>query len=140
MKLRIKDNSVRFRITLKELETLRSEGVLRSETHVLNLDGPGGVFRCALVRDPDAQASRMEWAAEGATMRLASADFQTLANDKEEGVYIRREWTDEDGFRHRFMAFVEKDRPRSVCDKIEEWIYEERLGQKPLTRPIPKGR
>jgi hypothetical protein len=139
MKLRIKDNSVRFRITLKELETLRSEGVLRSETHVLNLDGPGGVFRCSLVRDPDAQASRMEWAAEGATMRLAPEDFQTLAKEEEEGIYLRREWTDEDGFRHRFMAFVEKDRPRSTCDKIEEWIYEERLGQKPLTRPIPKA-
>jgi hypothetical protein len=139
MKLRIKDNAVRFRITLKELETLRSEGALSRETHILGPAGPAGAFRYSLVRDAEAKESRLELEANGMALRLAPADFETLAREDEEGVYIRREWATEDGSRQRFMAFVEKDRPGSVCDKPEEWVYEERLGQRPETRPIPSG-
>jgi hypothetical protein len=140
MKLRIQDDAVRFRITLKELEVLRSEGAVRRETRALGPNGPDGTFRYALVRDPEAKVSRLELDAASITMRLAPADFETLASENEEGVYIRREWSTRDGSRQRFMAFVEKDRPGSTCNKPEEWIYEERRGERPETRPIPSAK
>jgi hypothetical protein len=137
VKIRIKDNAVRFRITLKELERLRAEGLLASETRVLGPAGPAGVFRYAVLRDPGAKESNLEMGDRDMTMRLAQRDFEALASDDQEGVYIRREWTDHDGSVRRFMVFVEKDRPGSVCDKPEEWVYEERIGARPVTRPIP---
>lgn len=138
MKLRIKDSSIRFRITLKELEELRAAGRLAKETVVPAGEDASLVFRYALEVDRTGKETVLDLQPYAMTVRLSAADFEALARDDEEGIYIRREWQDAGtGQARRFMAFVEKDRPGSTCEKPEEWIYEEVLGQRPRTVPIP---
>ncbi len=137
MKLRIKDNSVRFRITLKELEELQSAGRLERSMRVPNPNGADAEFRYTAVIDPQSTESRVEVEAFLIRLVLGQGDFERLCAPDHEGTYVKREWEDETGRRHRFMAFIEKDRPGSTCVKPEEWIYEERPGGHPETRPIP---
>jgi hypothetical protein len=138
MKLRIKDNSVRFRITLTELEELQSAGRLERRTRVPNPTGADAEFRYGAVLDPESMESRVEVEAFSIRLVLCRRDFDRLRAPDQEGAYVKREWEDETGRRHRFMAFIEKDRPGSTCAKPEEWIYEERRGGHPETRPIPE--
>lgn len=39
-------------------------------------------------------------------------------------MYIQKETPLPDGTVHKFMVFIEKDRPATKCDKRDEWIYE----------------
>jgi len=120
MKLRIQDSSVRLRITLKELETLQQKAVLEK----VCLIPVGASFRY-LVRVRDALAeSRVVAQPYSLALELSTEDLRTLENPESEGVYLRKEWTDNQGVARRFMAFIEKDRPASTCRKIEAWIYE----------------
>ena len=137
MKLRIKDNAVRFRITLKELEELRSSGCIERRTRVPGAGGEWREFRYAAMVDTESSESRMELGAFEMVLVLGRQDFETLCDPENEGTYVRNEWRGPDGEWHRFMAFIEKDRPGSACVKPEEWIYEEIPGRRPLTRPIP---
>ncbi|MDK2972782.1 MAG: hypothetical protein PWP23_2537 [Candidatus Sumerlaeota bacterium] len=137
MKIRIQDNSVRFRLTLREVETLEKEGRIERVTRVLNADGPAGVFRYAIVAVPSAAESTLELDGASIEFRLAPADLAVLLDPTQEGVYLRREWSGRDGETQRFMAFAEKDRPGSTCVKPEAWIYDAQPGHPPETRPIP---
>ena len=139
MKIRIQDHSIRYRITLQELEELRVMGRLDRLTRILGPAGPCGEFHYSLAVDTGLGDSTVDCADRGISLSLSVTDFETLSRPSEEGVYLRREWVDELGGAHRFLAFVEKDRPGSVCDKPEEWIYQERPGMRPETRPIPTG-
>jgi len=123
MKIRIQDSSVRFRITLKELESLVGEGRVQRECVV---PAAGGVARLsyAVVVDAALEASDLALEPFAVVLRLAQRDLATLASPAEEGIYIRREWRDSSGVQQRFMVFLEKDRPASTCKKIESWIYE----------------
>ena len=134
MKIRIKDNSLRYRVTLRELGALQAEGKI--ERH-MRVPGPAGAFCYALVLDSRAPESSVCVEDRGIRLILAKKDFETLCRLDEEGVYLRREWQDESGEAHRFIAFVEKDRPGSACEKAEEWIYDESPGRRPETQPIP---
>ena len=142
MKLRLKDNSVRFRITLKELEALHKNHYLEKETWMPGLPGLGAqVFRYAIHVSRELGESRLVAEPCSMTAELSLADFEVLSSSEEEGVYIRREWEDDHGQTQRFMFFVEKDRPSSTCEKPEEWIYEERTNQRPRLQSIPsKGK
>lgn len=135
MKLRIQDNSVRFRITLKELEQLVRTGAIRSETQTPP-EGSEAVFRYAVTVDQSLLQSRLHIAAFAFTLALSQPDFDELLKPSNEGVYVRNEWTDASGATRRFIVFIEKDRPASVCEKPEAWIYEERHCAAPSTRPI----
>lgn len=144
MKLRIQDSSVRFRITLKELEVLRGKGTLAREARVPM--GPAGqdgvvVFRYEVLRDAGAAESVLRVQPFLFQLVLAEADFEELADPTREGVYIRREWTGEEGEVRRFMVFIEKDRPGSTCIKQEAWVYDvDHSTQSAETRPIPERR
>jgi hypothetical protein len=137
MKIRIQDSSVRFRLTIRETETLLCERRLESFTLVLTPQGPGGRFRYALSLREELPESTLLLDALSIEFALCPADAQTLLAPDQEGIYLRREWQDAAGQTHRFMAFVEKDRPGSTCIKPEQWIYDVRPGQPPLTVPIP---
>lgn len=139
MKIRIQDSSVRFRITLKELEVLGETGALARETRVPSPDGAApAVFRYEVRRDADAPESRFHVKPFGMCLVLSDSDFRHLADPANEGAYIRREWTDEEGRPRRFMVFIEKDRPGSTCIKQEAWIYElDYANGRAETRPIP---
>ena len=120
MKLRIQDSSVRFRITLKELEIIESGGGIEKACHLPN----GTVFRYMASINRELPESRMVAEPFSIAIELSTPDAEQLSDPAQEGVYIRREWTDDTGEPRRFMAFIEKDRPASTCKKIEAWIYE----------------
>lgn len=138
MKLRIKDNSVRFRITLKEWETLRDTHRLSAVTRVPGRQHALVEFRYGISRDPDATDSRLEVAPFQFVFVLGREDFEALSDPAREGVYCREEWQRSDGEIERFIVFVEKERPGAACEKPEAWIYEETPGRPPSTRPIPR--
>lgn len=140
MKLRIRDNTVRFRITLRELEALESNGKLEKETMIPSMESPESptVFTYSLCVAKDLKESRLVAGAFSLTAELSQEDFDTLKSETEEGVYVRKEWKDKKGTESRFMLFVEKDRPGSTCTKPEEWVYEHIPGSTPETRPIKK--
>ncbi|MGI8905956.1 MAG: DUF7009 family protein [Candidatus Sumerlaeaceae bacterium] len=133
MKIRIQDNSVRFRITIKELETLLADGAIISRTafpgtreaHVLS-------YGITSVRD--AHESRIRFTGDQIIAELCERDLQLLKDDSREGVYCPSELPRLDG--ERFIFFIEKDRPGSACEKPEHWIYEESAGKPTGFRPI----
>jgi hypothetical protein len=133
MKLRIQDNSIRYRITLRELEDLKTYGCVERFCRT-----PwGGELRYA-VRVDSSGESRVDIGASSVTLVLSQADFAVLCDETNEGVYVRREWQGPDGAPQRMIAFVEKDRPATACDKPEYWIYEGHAGGEETRRPIPK--
>ncbi len=138
MKIRIKDCAVRYRITLKELDELNSTGRLEAVTEIYSEDGAAheGSFRYGVAIDKEASASRCAIEPGSIMFHLCADDAERLNAAGQEGVYLRRESRLPGGRIHRFMAFVEKDRPGSTCDKPEAWIYEEKAGAAPDTRQI----
>jgi hypothetical protein len=136
MKLRIQDNSIRFRITVKELEALVGEG--RIERACAFPGSPS--LRYVVSRDDKAPKSYVFHGPCLIELRLCADDMAVLSDPESEGAYIRREWEDADGEHQRFMAFIEKDRPASTCKKIESWIYEGHNGQENILTPIPAKR
>ncbi len=137
MKIRIQDHSIRFRLTLREVEEFAASGRLERVTRVLGEHGPVAEFRYALERREDGAPSEVLLGASSITMRLGASDCADLIDPANEGAYVRREWRDPAGATHRFMAFVEKDRPGSTCVKPEAWIYDAPRGGPVQTRPIP---
>lgn len=140
MKIRIQDNSIRLRVTLREVEVFANMGVLSRTTQVVGPKGLGPRFEYRLEHDAGLAESVVELDALCIAVRLCSADRAELVRDDNEGVYIRREWIAPDGASHRFMAFVEKDRPGSTCVKKEQWIYDAPPHGPVETRPIPQRR
>lgn len=137
MKIRIQDNSIRYRLTLREVEALATEGRVTRQTQVLGPDGPDSIFSYELRHDPTLPESRVKIDGAHIIVSLCDGDRATLLTPEEEGVYIRREWIAPGGEKHRFMAFVEKDRPGSTCIKAEAWIYDLPVNTPVETRPIP---
>lgn len=132
MKIRIQDNSVRFRITLKELDELNANGSIEGRsTSILSSAAAGGTLVYGVRAVPSATASECQVTSAGIWLELCPSDLATLNDAAQEGVYLRREHNGE-----RFMAFIEKDRPGGKCDKPEAWVYEYAPGQAPSTKPI----
>ena len=138
MKLRIQDNSVRFRITIRELEKLTDSGVLTSETRIPCAGGNSSVFKYTVSHDASASATTLRLEPCEFELKLSQADFDQLADPAREGTYIQREWS-ENGETHRFMVFIEKDRPGSACIKPEAWVYDMRHGQESTVVAIRAG-
>ncbi|MEO8377056.1 MAG: hypothetical protein ABI579_05235 [Candidatus Sumerlaeota bacterium] len=137
MKIRIQDNSIRLRLTIKEVEAFADSGSVIRSTQLVNGSGLGPSFAYRLENAPELAESEVVIEGASISVRLCPADRAALLKPEEEGVYIRREWTDPAGETHRFMAFVEKDRPGSACEKKEQWIYDAPRGGPIETRPIP---
>jgi hypothetical protein len=137
VKIRIQDNSIRLRMTLREVETFAETGSIARSTQVVTPQGLGPVFRYSLEFDSTLSESEVLIDGSAITVQLCMTDRDTLLNQQEEGVYIRREWNSPDGKSHRFMAFVEKDRPGSTCVKKEQWIYDAPPHGPVETRSIP---
>lgn len=137
MKIRIQDNSIRLRLTLREVETFAAEGVVARGTQVVDPGGLGPRFEYRLEYDAALAESVVEMRGLAIVVRLDAKDRAELLRADVEGVYLRREWIAPDGQCHRFMAFVEKDRPGSTCVKKEQWIYDAPPHGPVETRPIP---
>jgi hypothetical protein len=129
MKIRIQDNSIRFRITVRELEELAERGELMRTTTFPT----GTVFSYGIRVKTEAAQSSIDMADGAIVAVLSAADLDLLRDDSREGVYCRTEAAEE---RARFIFFVEKDRPGATCEKPEHWIYEEHAGKPASFRPI----
>lgn len=138
MKVRIQDNSVRFRITLEELEQLNASGRIEAVSELYSEDGVSceGRFVYGVAVALDEPAGYCQMQPGSIFLYLSKRDLARLNDPAEEGVYLRREVNLKSGEAHRFIAFIEKDRPPTKCDKPEEWIYQRRPGEAPVTRPI----
>jgi hypothetical protein len=137
MKIRIQDNSLRLRLTLREIESFEQHGLLEKSMQVVTPGGLGPIFHYRLRYDPSLSESEVQIGELCITVQLCNADRKALIQPDQEGVYIRREWISPEGDSHRFMAFVEKDRPGSTCIKKEQWIYDVSRQGDVETRPIP---
>ncbi|NUP90378.1 MAG: hypothetical protein HUU25_11255 [Candidatus Sumerlaeia bacterium] len=139
MKIRIRDDSLRLRITLSELESLQRDGRLESQMRCLTSRGPGGVFRYGVAVDSSRRESEAEVQAFEVRLVITPSDLAALLDPSREGICLQRESCGPDGS-HRFCATLEKDRPAASCEKPEEWIYQDRPDHRPETRPIPLRR
>jgi hypothetical protein len=124
MKLRILDNSFRFRITLRELEILGGTGRIETAARFPPTGNREPSFSYAVSVDPEAPDSELRIDPFRIEFVLSRADLDRLRDPGTEGVYCRREWRDPAGDTVRAMAFLEKDRPATSCDKPEVWIYD----------------
>lgn len=110
MKIRIKSHSVRFRFSPEDLERFRQEGLVTEETTIPVPEAEPAVFRSTVRQAPAGEDSWLIPANFGFDLRLSPADSQTLLSEDNEGVYVRREWTNAEGRSIRFLAYVEKDK------------------------------
>lgn len=129
---------MRYRITLKELEQLNETGRIEAVTETYSGDDAkcAGRFVYAVTADPSAAESFCDIQPGSIILHLAKDSVAELNDPTNEGFYLHRETMLPSGEVHRFMAFIEKDRPPTHCDKPEEWIYEKEPGKTPETRPI----
>lgn len=122
MKLRILNSSFRFRISPEELRDLAATGTAVSEG-CIPPSGAETTFRYGIQVDPGAEQGFLRLQPFSIMLVLSPAELATLRDPDREGVYLRREWTDANGLPARSMAFVEKDRPASRCEKPEAWVF-----------------
>jgi hypothetical protein len=119
--LRLRDSSIRVRLSLEEVEALRAAGRVERETHV-----PGGsaAFRYAVAVDERAAETFVRLAPFELEVVLASADLSYIADPSRDGVSLRRAWTDREGRPRRGLIVVEKDRMGEKPSDDESWIYD----------------
>lgn len=110
MKLRIHDGTFRFRITGEEHDQLREAGSIRSENKVPGTSGGAQTFIFKILRETGETPTRLELEPYGVTLRLSPTDFNKLLEPDREGIYVEKQWTDDQGSESYFLAFVEKDR------------------------------
>jgi hypothetical protein len=135
----MQDNSIRFRLTIKETELLEREKRLDRRTEILGSGGSINVFAYSISVDERISDSEIRLGPASIEFVLCPTDARCLFDPTREGVYVRREIAEPDGGARRFLAFVEKDRPGSTCIKPEEWIYDVEGGRPVRTVPIPKS-
>jgi hypothetical protein len=112
MKLRIEDNSVRFRISSEELERLNEEGRLESAVQLYTEDGRmlEGEFIYALAVEREFGATRCQIDPSFILFILHPGDLALLNLRREEGFVHERISTSPDGEQRYFKAWVEVDR------------------------------
>lgn len=123
MKLQINENSLRFRISKQDLRKLLETGRIKASV-ILHSEGGSGVDGRFdyVIKVAKEGAWRVEFKQGGICLYLRPKDLETLADENEEGVYLRRESTSPSGEVRRFMAFVEIDKEKKDRVRPEDWI------------------
>jgi hypothetical protein len=98
--------------------------------------GTGARFSYGIRVNPDTTDGFISFDGKAILTTISAAELSQLQDDSREGIYFRHEPADEGA--KRFIFFIEKDRPSSVCEKPEQWIYEEAGGKVQSLRPIAK--
>lgn len=123
MKLRLLDDSFRFRVTSDELGLLQQTGSLLTTSRFPGDDGEVA-FTFGIRIEEGILESRMEAGPGSLQLCLSVQDLQLLLDPDCEGVYLKRQWGDPAGATRRAIAFVEKERRSSPLSGPEDWIYE----------------
>lgn len=124
MKLRIENNSIRFRITPAELERLNQRTRVEASTKLMSEDGASvdGEFIYALAVDRDGGPTRCRIEPSFVMFILHPDELAVLNAPGEQSVYYHRECTLPSGETHRFMAYVEIDKPVKKRNRPEAWL------------------
>lgn len=124
MKLRIENNSIRFRITLEELERLNRRSRLEAATQLFTADGKAleGEFIYALAVDTEGGPTRCLIDPSFIMLVLHPDSLEVLNQRGEQGYTYQRESKMPDGETRRFMAYVELDRPAKKRNRPEDWL------------------
>jgi hypothetical protein len=103
MKLRIKGNAVRYRITQSELAKLITDGRVEDTVHL----GPGeeSKFTYTLEQSEDLSATTLQYRSTAMTIVIPSQDAQKWAHSNEVGIYASIDL----GLRGELNLLVEKD-------------------------------
>jgi hypothetical protein len=120
MKLRIRDNSLRMRISPEEFAQLRETGKLQSRCCIPSPAGEVTSLIYTVEISPDAAESSVVLEPFCIRFIITPSDFEAFSAPKNEGAYFRLEFTNPLGEKDRFTYFLEKDRPGVSCAKPEE--------------------
>ena len=126
MKLRIENNSVRFRITPEELAQLNDRCRVETSTKLYSEDGRNveGEFIYSLTVDKEGGATRCRIEPSFIMLILHPDELDTLNASRNGGVHYRRESVSPSGEVRRFMAYVEIDKPVRKRKIPETWLEE----------------
>ncbi len=124
MKLRIENNSIRFRITLEELSHLNDRCRVEAGTKLYSADGMkvDGEFIYALAVDSEGGPTRCRIEPSFIMLILHPGELALLNAPGDGCVYFQRESILPDGATHRFMAYVEVDKPVKKRNRPESWL------------------
>ncbi|MBI2423840.1 MAG: hypothetical protein HYV27_13500 [Candidatus Hydrogenedentes bacterium] len=124
MKLRLEENSVRFRLSEAELDELANNGRVESVTEILSEETrlPEGRFIYAVACTKNAEPETCLIQPSYILVLLHAKTIDALQQDPGAPVFIRREVQLHDGARHRFMAYVEVDKPMKHKKRHENWL------------------
>lgn len=122
MNLRVDGSSIRFRVDRQELERLRDEGTLETVTPIPAASGDAALFRFGIRRDPERSGAEVTLQSFEIELALSAAEVELLCRDDREGVYVDREWSDDDGRTRRLRILVEKDRKAPGWDATAPWV------------------
>lgn len=126
MKLRIENNSVRFRITPEELALLNERCRVETSTRLYSEDGRSieGEFIYSLTVDKEGGPTRCRIEPSFIMLILHPNELNTLNSPGNGGVHYRRESVSPSGETRRFMAYVEIDKPVKKRARPEAWLGE----------------
>lgn len=126
MKLRIENNSIRFRITPEELARLTDRTRVEAATQLYSEDGRAveGEFIYALAVDPEGGPTRCRIEPSFIMLVLHPEALDTLNDPDSRRYQYRREATTPEGDLKRFMAYVEVDKPVKKRHRPEDWLDE----------------
>ena len=124
MKFRSENKSMRLRINQVGLERLHQRARWEASTKLLSEDGKSteGEFIYAVTVDRDGGATRCRIEPSFIMLILHPDDLAALSQPGSEGIYLRRESTLDSGEIHRFMAYLELDRPVKKRRRPEAWM------------------
>jgi hypothetical protein len=126
MKLRIENNAIRYRITPGELAHLNERTRLEASTQIHSEDGATleGEFIYALTVDRESGPTRCRIEPSFIMLILHPDDLAALNASGEKGIRYQRESSLPNGESHRFMAYVEVDKPMKHRKRPEKWLEE----------------
>lgn len=124
MKLRIENNSIRFRITEEELSVLSRYAPVESAAQIYSADGKQveGEFVYALQVDTEGGPARCRIKPSFIMLILDLEALESLRAPGGNGYIYQRESTTPDGIVKRFMAYVEVDRKKRKRKRPEDWL------------------
>jgi len=126
VKLRIENNSVRFRITPEEIERLNDRCRVEASTRLMSSDGKNleGEFIYALTVDSEGGPTRCLIESSFIMLILHPDDVAILNAPGKKSVYYQRESNLPSGEVERFMAYVQIDKPMKNRKRPEKWLEE----------------
>lgn len=127
MKLRIENSSIRFRISPEELIELNERSRVEASTKLYSEDGRTlkREFIYAITIDNDGGVTRCRIEPAFIMLILHPSELDTLNTPGNQGVFYQRESPLPSGQTHRFMAYVEIDKPVKKRNRPEAWLDSE---------------